>query len=101
VYLSGEIFGNRNSLVLIPQRRDKVPDAHPRRFAVLVPHLADFLHPTHLDAFDVFGLIRCMRPFPEFLVAGQMPLNRLAWPGRADLTGSRGGGQHQDSAKQQ
>jgi len=98
-YLSGKVVGNCNRFVLIPQRRDKVLDAHPRRFAFLVPHLADVFHPAHLDALDVFGLIRCVRPFAEFLVAGEMPLDRLAWPGRTDLTGARGGGQQQKSGK--
>ena len=33
--------------------------------------------------------IRVVRPFPECLVAGQMPLDLLARPGRVDLTGAR------------
>ena len=73
--LSGEGFGNRNVLVLVPQWHDEVPDARPRRLAFLESHLADGLHPAHLDALDVIGHIRVERPFPEFLV-GQMPLDR-------------------------
>ena len=99
--LSGEVFGNGSGLVLVPQRRDEVPDARPRRLAFLESHLADGLHPADLDALDVIGLHSAFeRPFPECLVAGQMPLDRLARLGRVDLTGARGGGHHEESDKQ-
>src|SRR4029453_12531319 len=62
--LFGEGFGDGNVLVLVPQWHDEVPDTHPRRLAFLESHLADILHPTHLDALDVTGHIRVYRPFP-------------------------------------
>ena len=75
---------------------DEVPDARPRRLAFLESHLADGLHPADLDALDVTRSVRVVRPFPECLVAGQMPLDRLARLGRVDLTGARRGGHHKD-----
>jgi hypothetical protein len=44
--------------------------------------------------------IRILRPLPECLVAGKMPLDRLARLGRVDLSGARRGG-HQESDNQQ
>ncbi len=44
--------------------------------------------------------IRVLRPLPECLVAGQMPLDRLAQLGLVDRSGARGGG-HQESDNQQ
>src|SRR5215510_10653426 len=85
--LSAEAFGNRTVLVLVPQWHDKVPDAHAWRLAFLESHLADVLLPTHLNTLDVIGSIRVYRPFPELLVAGKMPLDRLARPGRFERTG--------------
>ena len=82
--LFGESVGNGNVLVLVPQWHDEVPDARPRRLAFLVSHLADGLHPADLDALDVIGPIRVERPLLHCLVAGQMPLDRLA--GLAVLT---------------
>ena len=87
-HLSGEGFGNGIGLVLIPQWRDEVFDTRPRRLAVLESHLAHGLDAANLDALGVIGPVRLVRPFPWFLVDGQMSLNRLGRLGHVDLTGA-------------
>src|SRR5204862_3096087 len=50
---------------LVPQWRDKLPDARPRRLAFPVSHLANVLRPADLDELGFIGRIRVVRPFPR------------------------------------
>jgi hypothetical protein len=84
-------------LVLVPQWHDEVPDARPRRLAFPVAHFANGLRPADLDDLGFIGPFEVVRPFPKGLVAGQVPLDRLAGLGRVDLADARGGGHHQES----
>ena len=99
--LSGEGIRNGGVLVLVPHWRDKISDARPRRLAFPVSHFANGLHPAYLDELGFIGRIRLVRPFPKGLVAGQMPLDRLAGLGRVDLADARSGRHRQESDNQQ
>ena len=88
--LFGEGVGNGSVLVLVSQWHDKVPDPRPRRLAFLVSHLADGLRPADLDELGFIGPFESCAPFPKGLVAGQMPLDRLAGLDRVDLADARG-----------
>src|SRR5258708_19429590 len=98
--LACEGMGNGSVLVLVPQWRDKLPDARPRRLAFPVSHLANVLRPADLDELGFIGRIRVVRPFPKGLIAGQMPLYRLAGLGRVDLADARGSGHRQQTGDQ-
>src|SRR6202158_4080103 len=95
--LFGEGIGNGSVLVIVPQWRDKLPDARPRRLAFPVSHLANVLRPADLDELGFIGRIRVVRPFPKGLIAGQMPLDRLAGLGRVNLTCGRASGPQEGS----
>jgi hypothetical protein len=62
--------------------------------AFAVSHFANGLRPADLEEFGFTCPIRVVRPFPKGLVAGQVPLDRLAGLGRIDLADARGGGHH-------
>src|SRR5258708_30158015 len=92
--MSCEGIGKGIDLGLVPQWRYKLPDARPRLLAFPVSHLANVLRPADLDELGFIGRIRVVRPFPKGLIAGQMPLYRLARLVRVNLTDARGSGHH-------
>ena len=99
--LPAESIGNRSGLVLVPQWRNEVPDAHPRCLAFPVSHFANVLRPADFDELGFIALLRVVRPVPKGLVAGQMPLDRLVGLGRVDLADARRRGHQQESGDQQ
>src|SRR5207247_4690858 len=75
--LACEGIGNGSVLVLVPQWRDKLPDARPRRLALPVSHLANVLLPADLDELGFMCRIRDVRPFLKGLIDRLMLLYRL------------------------
>src|SRR5207247_8833698 len=76
--LDGEGMGKGSVLVLVPQWREKLPDARPRRLAFPVSHLANVLLPADLDELGFIGRIRVVLPVPKCLIAGRFPYYRYA-----------------------